>query len=91
MRLVLIEWMDSHVAVGGWKELDGFAPQAPVCRSVGWLLRDDAHSKVLVPHIIDAQSDVPFQGCGDMTIPTSAVLNMVDLKAPDPRPEDRGL
>jgi hypothetical protein len=28
MRLVLSEWLDSHVAVGGWKELEGFAPYA---------------------------------------------------------------
>lgn len=83
MRLVLIEWLDSHVAVGGWKELDGFAPEAPICRSVGWLTRDDGHSKVIVPHVIEEQKDVPLQGCGDMTIPTSAILRMVDLKTPE--------
>jgi hypothetical protein len=84
MRLVLIEWVDSHVAIGGWKLLEGFSPQAPVCRSVGWLARDDEHSKVVVPHVIDEQGDVPLQGCGDMTIPTAAVVRMIDLRTPDP-------
>jgi hypothetical protein len=83
MRLVLIEWLDSHVAVGGWKELDGFAPEAPICRSVGWLARDDDHSKVVIPHVIEQQENVPLQGCGDMTIPTAAILRMIELKTPD--------
>lgn len=84
MRLVLIEWVDSHVAIGGWKLLEGFSPQAPVCRSVGWLVRDDEHSKVVVPHVIEEQSqgDVPLQGCGDMTIPAAAVVRMVELRVP---------
>jgi len=82
MRLVLIEWVDSHVAIGGWKGLDGFCASAPVCRSVGWLVKNDEDAKVIMPHLIQEQGDVPLQGCGDMTIPTCAVLRMVDLSVP---------
>ncbi len=91
MRLVLIEWLDSHVAVGGWKQLEGFSPQVSVVRSIGWLFRDDAHSKVVVPHLIEPQADVPLQGCGDMTIPTSAIVSMINLKAHEPCGQGHGL
>lgn len=86
MRLVLIEWVDSHVAVGGWKLLDDFDrnAKAPFCRSVGWVVRDDDEIIVVVPHFIEEQGDVARQGCGDMTIPKCSVVRVIDLEAPGP-------
>ena len=83
MKLVLIRWRDSHVSVGGWKELDDFSTEAPIVQSVGWLLMDSETTKVVVPHLIDAQEPhVPSQGCGEMAIPASAVVSMVELETP---------
>ena len=84
MRLVLVEWLDSHVAIGGWKELDAFCPEAPVVRSVGWLLRDGPKTKVIVPHMIHEQAPfIPLQGCGEMAIPEAAIVSMTELQAPE--------
>jgi hypothetical protein len=50
------------------------------CRSVGWLLHDGPDCKLIVPHISEEHADAEEQGCGDMTIPSKAVLSMTDLK-----------
>ena len=52
------------------------------CRSVGWLAHDGDECKVLIPHVGEVGDGESDQGCGDMTIPTRAVLRMLDLKAP---------
>lgn len=79
MRLVLIEWVDSYGCSSSWQQLDGVEPRALTCKSVGWLLRDDAEIKVIVPHVSTPMTDIPAQGCGDMTIPARSVVRMVDL------------
>ena len=79
MRLVLVEWVDSHIAVGGWKPLDDLSEQAPVVRSVGWLVRYTEEVLVLVPHMIAKQGAVIEQGCGEMIIPVRSKLSMVEL------------
>jgi hypothetical protein len=83
MRLVLIEWEDSH-ADGSWQKIDGeIEDRALVCRSVGWLVLDGEGVKVVAPHINEAEQGVPLQGCGIMTIPTRAVLRVTDLTQHD--------
>jgi len=49
-----------------------------VCRSVGWLMHEGPECKVIVPH----WSQGTNEGCGDMVIPTRAVIRLVDLPAP---------
>jgi hypothetical protein len=79
VRLVLIEWEDSH-ADGAWQNIGGkIEDRALVCRSVGWLVLDGERAKVVAPHINQEESGVPLQGCGIMTIPTGAVLRILDL------------
>lgn len=79
MRLVLIEWEDSHSA-GGWQQLGGtLDDRALVCRSVGWLVLDGERAKVVVPHLNEQEPGVPLQGSGVMTIPSRAVLRIVTL------------
>lgn len=85
MRLVLIDWVDSHRNPNSWTPLDEFpAPKPLVCRSVGWLAHDGNDCKVVIPHLIEGGQNgaTPEQGCGDMTIPAQAILRMYELRAP---------
>ena len=50
-----------------------------LCRSVGWLVYDGDECKVVVPHLSDERAQAPRQGCGDMTIPTCAIVRMIEL------------
>lgn len=75
LRLVLVEWMDSFGCSSEWTTLSECNPEPMICRSVGWLLHDADDLKVIVPHI----SKDSNQGCGDMTIPTKAIVRLVDL------------
>ena len=71
-QLVLIEWEDSYGCSSTWTEIvDPVTPVVLMCRSVGWLVYDGDDCKVLVPHI--AEGMPARQGCGDMTIPASAI------------------
>ena len=80
LRLVLVEWVDSYGCSDTWQSLAGSTPAPLVCRSVGWLLHDTADCKVIVPHLSDASHQhTDQQGCGDMAIPTMAILGMTDL------------
>jgi hypothetical protein len=80
MQLVLIEWLDSYGCSSQWQPLQENRPKPLLCQSVGWLLHDGNDCKVVVPHISDADNEhVHAQGCGDMTIPTSAILNITEL------------
>ena len=83
MRLVMIEWEDSH-ADGSWQDLSGpIADRVAVCRSVGWLMLDGERAKVVAPHLSEEGTEVPFQGNGVMTIPTRAVLRITNLAQHD--------
>lgn len=83
MRLVLIEWLDSYGCSSEWQDLGDCEPRPLVCRSVGWLLHDGDDCKVVVPHISDQHNGhVRQQGCGDMTIPTKAIIQICDLQSP---------
>ncbi len=79
MRLVMIDWDDAaspHLME--WRELSDCKPTPGLCRSVGWLLHDDKDYKVVVPHLLDEEGDP--QCCGDMTIPTHAIISIKDLQ-----------
>jgi hypothetical protein len=80
MRLVLIEWLDSYGCSSQWRDLNIVDVKPMVCRSVGWLLHDGKDCKVIVPHVSDQNIDHELgQGCGDMTIPTKAILSVINL------------
>ena len=65
---------------GTWQQLDGdLEDRALVCRSVGWLMLDGEHTKVVAPHLSEQDAGVPLQGSGIMTIPARAVLRIVSL------------
>jgi hypothetical protein len=80
--IVLIEWVDSHSGRGDWRDMDEFEDVATplYCRSVGWLVKETEQAKVIVPHIAgEANGGITLQGCGDLTIPTAAILKVIPL------------
>ena len=82
MKLVLIEWLDSHSG-RGWQDVERLeqAAEPLYCRSVGWLLSDKKDCKVIVPHIAgEKNGDIMLQGCGDLAIPTVAIAKITVLK-----------
>ncbi len=81
-RLVLVEWLDSHSG-RGWQDYDQLERAAELlyCRSVGWLVMETKECKVIVPHIAgEKNGDIMLQCCGDMTIPTKAIVKLTVLR-----------
>jgi hypothetical protein len=87
-RLVLVEWIDSYGCSANWQKLAIESVAPLVCRSVGWLAYDGEDCKVVVPHLTDRNHPyISEQGCGDMMIPTRAILRIWDLAEPStPQP-----
>lgn len=82
MKLVLIEWLDSHSG-RGWQTIEDFvrASEPLYCRSVGWLVSERKDCKVIVPHIAgEKNGNTMLQGCGDLTIPTKAIVKITVLR-----------
>lgn len=78
MKLVLVEWVDSHSG-RGWQDLERIedASEPLYCRSVGWLVSEAGDCKVLVPHLAGEKNGrVALQGSGDLTIPNRAIVKM---------------
>jgi len=78
MRLVLIEWVDS-ASGGGWSSLEHAVREsdAPLCKSVGWLIAESKISKTVAPNILERERN--SQVCEPMTIPAVAIRRMVDI------------
>jgi hypothetical protein len=76
MELVLVEWLDSRRGEG-WTRLDDLRVDldATRCKSVGWIISKDKVSLTLAGHI----AENPEQCCGDMTIPSKAILSISKL------------
>jgi hypothetical protein len=89
MRLVIVEWLDSFGCWANWQPMnldESPSPEPILCRSVGWLAYDGKKCKVIVPHISeDDPTQSKRQGCGDMTIPTKAIISISSLILPRKR------
>ncbi len=82
MRLVLVEWLDSHSGKG-WQTVEQLerATQPLYCRSVGWVVSESKDCKVIVPHIAgEKNGNTMLEGCGDLTIPTKAIVKITVLR-----------
>lgn len=82
MKLVLVEWVDSHSS-RGWQTMETLerAAEPLFCQSVGWLVSENKDCKVIVPHIGgERNGDQMMQGCGDLTIPAKAITKMTVLR-----------
>jgi hypothetical protein len=77
--LVLIEWLDSGQPAPAWQWLDSIGPKRPHrCVSVGFLVQDDDHAKVLAPNLGSSEGAGPFdQASGLTTIPTASVKRIL--------------
>jgi hypothetical protein len=78
MRLVLVEWEDSHYLGVGWQGPIDFVDRSTICQSVGWLALDGEKVKVLMPHR-SVQDGALNQGGGIIQIPTRCISRMVWL------------
>jgi hypothetical protein len=79
MRLVLVEWVDASGGIrSGWRPLAEIKKtSAPMpALSVGWIIRDDEDCVTVCPHRVGEDHD---QGDGELAIPKSWVIRMVDL------------
>ena len=74
-ELVLVEWLDSHRRVEWNRDIPENEPLT--CKSVGWVLRRGDRAITVAPHV--SVEDDP-QHCGEMTIPTCAVVQVKELE-----------
>lgn len=82
MKLVLIEWIDSHSG-RGWQPVRDLerAAEPLYCRSVGWLVSEKNGCKVIVPHLSgERNAGTMVHGTGDLAIPAKAILKMKVLR-----------
>ena len=78
MKLEIIVWVDSFGCSASWSELSNIEKFEPVhIRSCGWVAYEDECHIVVVPHLSPARPELGMtqQGCGDMTIPQSAIVS----------------
>ena len=79
-RLVLIRWLDSRQSDGSWRYLADLEKQAPVtCATVGWLVQDDAGTKVVCQTVGDLDDPGKSQACGVKIIPTRCIVSIESL------------
>lgn len=75
LKLVLVEWEDSHHRPG-WTS-DEANPKPLPCRSVGWLVAQNASAITLSANV--SVEETP-QRCGDMTIPRRCIVRITKLR-----------
>jgi len=81
MRVVLIEWLDSAQPVAAWRFLDDIE-NAPAhrCQTAGHLIHDGDEAKIVALSVATVGgTDAWGQAAGVTTIPTRAILRLVDL------------
>ncbi len=82
-KLVLIKWIDSFGCSSTWQPLGQIEDIKPMtCCSVGWIDYENDDCVVVIPHVSEDHNGIPQQGCGDMTIPRQAILNITPLTLP---------
>lgn len=76
--IVEVVWIDSRGVSESWSLLGDLFSQG-VCeiRSVGYLAVDIDEYVVVLPHY----GEGPEQGCGEMTIPRSAIREITTLRS----------
>lgn len=79
--LVMVEWVDSGQPIPTWQWLSEIEPRrAHRCVSVGFLLQDNEHTKVIAPNLGASGGDDEWdQASGLTTIPTAAVTKIERL------------
>jgi hypothetical protein len=84
MKIAKVEWLDSVGAGSSWTPLSVLreVPNNATCTSVGYILRYDEESITIIPHIYGSDEKLGLEesGCGEMTIPSIAIVNMTILE-----------
>ena len=76
-EMVLIEWEDSSQAAPQWQWLsDAEGPPILNCRSVGFLIRDNAKEKALAISVASTHGGDAEQASGIISIPTRCVTSI---------------
>lgn len=74
----LVQWVDSFGCASQWGEVSEPGKPIPVvyCYSIGFVVAEDAHTLVLVPHMHPENKAVGAtkSGCGDMAIPKCSIV-----------------
>lgn len=81
MKLILIEWVDSHGCTPSWTSLENYRAVLPIMKSVGWLVFEDENLYSVCGNISEETESTVFQGNGIMTIPKKAVLSLIELSS----------
>lgn len=81
-KLEYIEWADSIGVGSSWEHMENLAAKLHVCFSVGWIVKETRKVIVVVPHISPKSNEHNSvdSGCGDMTIPKSAIIKRKRLE-----------
>jgi hypothetical protein len=82
MKLVLIEWVDSHEG-RGWRSVPEIEKTAELlyCRSVGWLISEDKDCLTIASHLSGEKNEgIRIYGCGDMCIPKCSIKKRIVLR-----------
>jgi len=82
MKLVLIEWIDSHHG-RGWRSLDQIEAECQplFIRSVGWLVSEKNGQKIIVGNLYSEKNeDVQIQAGRDICIPNKAIIKTTVLR-----------
>lgn len=75
--LVIVEWEDSTIPPTAWDSIESLAAWTPcVCRSVGYLVKNDRSGVVLVANIVDNDTEIPESGCNYFVIPKGCVTSI---------------
>jgi hypothetical protein len=79
--LVLVEWIDASRLSDGWMDWSDIPEAYPhICVTVGFLLSENRHGKILVPTIGDVEHEENRHTYGGMLIPRSAIISERRLK-----------
>ncbi|MFI4987245.1 MAG: hypothetical protein ACHQF3_07375 [Alphaproteobacteria bacterium] len=82
--LILIEWVDSSRVGQGWVDLNAIGdPDPHKCVSVGFLLKENAVGKILVPTIADVGHPDNRHSHGGIMIPSCSIISERRLEYAD--------
>ena len=75
-----VEWRDAYGVSAQWQEIQDVKPTVLICCSIGWVVAETEDCLTIVPHMSQTNHDhAEQQGCGDMTIPKSAIVRRVNV------------
>lgn len=82
-KMVYVRWRDSIRSDSSWEFIDPdkIKDEPAFCESMGFLVKEGKSVIVIYPHVL-VNSNIESckdQGCGDMTIPVEAIVEMKEL------------